>query len=250
MCAPKMLTAQGQLSVYGNVGQTKLVTPWMLMYGASQLRATEEIRAITTHYGQQVVYRTAAVRTDFPSAWSPSGNNRTANGIHIANIDVSATTDQMWLQAGIQSKGDNAGSAAEGEAWCRLKTSLDRTGRIVVAQTVHVQPAVNSSEAAYVPLGRPIPAQDLVGFMGAFIVTSVSGTLAYGLSYRTFEADPSSPDSWTDLQSYTGVTSDETQNTGHEAVTPGTKLLAQPGLKFSGTDARATIQVVVAARWS
>jgi hypothetical protein len=120
------------------------------------------------------------------------------------------------------------------------------TDAVLVASAIHIiTPSVNSAATAYLPLGIPHSAGGLTGYMFAFIVTGVSGTLEYGPAYRTFDGDVTRPGAWSNLTSYSTAAA-ETRNSGTVTVAPGTKLLIQPGLKFNGTGAAATVRTLVA----
>ena len=85
--------------------------------------------------------------------------------------------------------------------------------------------------------------------MGAFIVSGLTGTLGYGVAYRTTDGDPTRASAWKDPGTTAGVVAEESRNSGDLAPMLGVKMLAQPGIKFSGTGARATLRVTDIMDW-
>jgi hypothetical protein len=239
-----------QLTATTNAGVlTGVQTPWMLMYPGTNLRVWAELRAATTNFRGVLRWRTADVLTSQPNAWQDSATTRSTNDEFVEDFDISASTSSLWVQAAIGVKTASSGQA--GEAFGRLRASLSGDGAIVASETVQVEPTINTSQNAYLPIGGLFSALDLAGVMAGYVVTGVSGTLSYGLAIRYFKGDPNSPGAWTDLNGWTGVTADEIRNSGHQATTPGTMTFAQLGVKVpAGTNPRATIQVVAAGRWT
>lgn len=239
---------QSQLIGYSTKVQTGLVGPWFLLHGTTTLRVLATLRALEATFGAKIGYRTAAVLTDQPDAWTDSATGRSTAGQFVEDFSVGAISSKLWIQPRIGA-GLTSG-ATSAEAFGMLQAMTQSKGVIVAATEVEAEPSVNSGETAYVPVGDLFPALDLAGIMAGFTVFGVNGTLAYGVAIRYFDGDPTVPGAWVDLASYTSITADETRNSGDLSTTPGTKTLAQIGIKFSGTGARATIRAVVSARYS
>ena len=194
-------------------------------------------------------YRTAAVLTSRPDAWVTSTTDRTTNAEVIEDFVVSTITDKLWIQVALASA--TASTAQIGEATAELQGQLDGNASVVAAGSFQIEPTVNSAQTAYLLIGDLIPALGLSGVMAGFEVSGVSGSLDYGLAIRYFDGDPANPGAWVDLVTFTAITANEVRNSGHQAVTPGTKMFAQLGLKVpAGTNPRATIKVLAAAKWS
>jgi hypothetical protein len=228
---------------------TAMTLPWMILFGASTLRAWMEFRQITANMRLKFRYRTAAVTPKRPGAWTTSTVERSANGQIVEDTTVSGITDQLWVQVAIASA--TASSGQVGEVTAALQAQLDGEAAIVAGGGVQVEPSVNASQNAYYPIGGLFSALGLAGVMVALIVTGVSGTLDYGIAIRYFDGDENEPGAWTDLVNWTGITADEFRNSGDQATTPGTKMFAQLGIKVpAGTNPRATIKAIAAARWS
>ena len=62
---------------------TARTLPWMLALGENTVRTTMEVRALAGNFGCRVGFRTAAVRTTEPNAWTTTatGTARTSNGV-------------------------------------------------------------------------------------------------------------------------------------------------------------------------
>ena len=132
-----------------------------------------------------------------------------------------------------------------------IRASANTAGKLWTRQRVAIQPEVNSSQTMYIPLGAPRSAVGITGLMYATVLFGLSGKITYQPAYRTYEADPTVPDSWSDLGSaQTNVTADEAVNFGSMSLT-STKMWIQPGLKISSSDndCRGTFDVVVAGKW-
>jgi len=231
---------------------TGFTLPWILALGESTLRTTMELRAIGGNFGARVGFRTAAVQTTKPSAWSTSttGTNRSTNGVFVEDIDVSSLiSSAMWLQPRLE-VGVTSGSGVA-EALAAMRIATRRKAVVTGASGLDLQPVVNSGEDAYIPLGKPTSALDLNAMMFAFSLTGLSGSLSYSPAFRTFESSAFyAPSAWTDLATYSSVVADENRNSGVLTVAPGTNGLVQAGLRVKGTDVRGTLRVVVASRYA
>jgi hypothetical protein len=220
-----------------------IVGPWMLKHGVGTLRFTDEMRAEEGTFTQTLGYRYAQVSTDFPGAWTVTATTRTADGAGTTDIDVSATTDQMWVQAALFGK--SGGAMAGALSTIQVQTNAD--SRIVAARSLDLQAVVNTSEFAYLELGKPFPALGLSSLMFVVQLFGVEGTsVTFRPIWRTFEARLDAPGSWANLDSGQTVTADTFYNSGSEAVTPGTVQFAQVGMKISGTAGRGTLRATVA----
>jgi hypothetical protein len=226
---------------------SSVVLPWMLCYGAGTARAFIELQKTTSaNLRVKLRYRYAAVRTDRPQAWVDSDTYRSGDGANVEDVTLSGS--YMWVQIALATATASSGQAGEGFA--ELAATTNNKGAVVAATSVQVEPTPSGAVAVF-PIGKPFPALGLAGVAAAFDVTGVAGTLNYGLVIRYFTGDESEPGDWNDVVSYTGVTASELVNTGDQTgITPSTNLLAQLGVKAGGTNPRATLRVVGAARWS
>jgi hypothetical protein len=218
----------------------------MLAHGVQTLRVLDDLRAVAgTGTTQEIRYRFASVLTNLPGAWTDSSLTRSSNSAGTREIDVSATTDQLWVQV------DLAGlvTSGSGEGLSALQVFTEGCGRIIASQTVQWQKTLNSSEVAYIPIGDPVPAMDLSGLMFAIVVTGVAGTITFQPAWRTYSHLLHDPNAWQDLGSSNSDTGNDTYNSGNLSVSPGTTVsFAQPGLKIT-TAAMATLQVIVSAKY-
>lgn len=224
---------------------TVVTTEPILAHGMDTLRLLEVVRAADATFRAVGSYRFVAVRTDRPGSWTNSATTRSADGVYCEDFDTSATTDQMYVQGRI------AASSTSGvaEALTKIQMSRDGEAKIVASEEINITPSTNSGDTSYKILAQ-VPAQDLASFMAACQARVSAGTLSYGFAYRVFEDGTDPEGTWTSLSSYTGITADELRNTGELSVTPGTNMFCQLAIKWGGTDAVATIRVLVSALWS
>jgi hypothetical protein len=207
-----------------------------------------EFRGLTTNMRAKLRYRTADVLTSRPNAWNDSSTSRSSNGTYVEDVDLSAVTTALWVQAGIGVA--TASSAQVGEALATLRSSTKGLGQVVAADKLEIGPDINTSQTGHQAIGAPFSALGLAAVMAGVVATGVAGTLDYGLVIRYFDGDINAPGAWVDVVAVTGITSDEIRNFNDTAVTPGTKLLAQLGIKWGGTSPQATLKVVASGRWS
>lgn len=227
---------------------TGITLPWTLIYGESTVRTMLEIRAVTGNFGAKVGFRTAEVRTDAPDTWSEiEGTVRSTNGTFVEDLDLSSVTGKLWIQFRV-GVGLTDGAAAA-EAWARYRIATRRNAVLLATRAIEVEPIVNSGENTYIPIGRVSGALGAAGLMFAFVYSGAAGSITYGPAFRTFDVNNVKPSTWTDLATYTGITTDELRNSGDKAIVPGTKGFIQPGVKISGKGARGNLRVLVAARY-
>jgi len=227
---------------------TALTSEWFLVFGASTLRVVDELRAETGTLEQRIRHRFASVETTSPGAWTTQTTGRSANGIGTTDIDISATTDQMWAQIALAVRAPSG--VAEGQSM--IRGFVDTPARIVANRTIEISPEMNSGTYGYLPLCEPVGALGLDGMMFVVKYTGVAGTLLFRPTWRTFATNPELPDAWSDLGSGDqSVTADGNYNSGTLATAPGAgKAFAQPGLKVGGSGTfRGTLRVLVAAKW-
>lgn len=220
-----------------------LVYPPMLKFGVGTLRVTDEMRAEDGTYTQTLAYRFCQVTTDRPGAWNVTANTRIVDGVGTTDIDVSGTTDQMWVQVALMGK---SGGAMAG-AFSALQVQTSGSSRIIAARTIDLQAIANSGEALYLPLSAPFEALDLQSMMFAAQIYGLESTsLTFQPIWRTFDARLDSPNAWNTLDSSQNVSSNTFYNSGTETTAPGTTQYAQPGIKISGTGIRGTMKIQVA----
>lgn len=241
---PKTFRRTVQAKVTSKIQTSLDLGPWMLLYGGGTARTMLQIGQLDGHFRTRIRYRMAAVRTDKPGAWQTGGALQTSNGTYVEDLTPTVGTN-LWIQFGLA--GSTPNDAEAGEALVEYALNLQDKGGLVAAGVVQ---AIPLPSAASIPVGQPFSANNLAGVMAGFDITGVTGTLDYALLIRYFDGDPNEPGAWTVLDSQTGQTADTLYNTGDKATTPGTKLLAQLGVRFGGTNPVATIRVVAAARYA
>ena len=247
MCMTKgTRPVRGQLSPTSSNYSTGLVTPAMLMYGATTLRALGELRAVSATFGGKLGYRTSAVLNDRPDAWTDSGTVRSTADNFAEDFSLTAITGKLWIQA----RWAGAASSGAAEALASVSAMVDAEQTPLALARVEVEPVTNSSQTGYVVVGGRVAALGLAGVMAGVRLTGASGTLTYGLAMRTYKAEGADPSTWTDLATYSNITADELRKSGDLAVTPGTNGLVEFAIKVSGTDARGTLDLLLAGRWS
>lgn len=246
MCVPKNLAPLvRQVTATQASYTTVFTTPWMIAAGADTLRTMLDLRQLAGALGAKICWRTAAVRTDLPDAWQ-YGTARTTADSFVEDIDLTSTTNKLWIQLGLAT----AASSGVAEALATLKGSLLTHGVLIGTRTVEILPTVNTSQTAYVPVGEPFPAVGLSKMLFGIVVSGVAGTLNYGVSWRGMDFDVERPDAWsafTSGDSWSGITTDELNNTGLLSASFGSPGMIQAGLKWSGTSAQATIRVTCVA---
>lgn len=249
---------QGQFSAFGTTLQFAYTTRWMLLYGADAAYVYEQLQngGADADYRQEVYYRTAEVFTGEPSAWTGTGNTRSGIATATTTFSWTASTSvaarwngtsgkAMWIQFGVMAKSNTAATWAA--SWSKLVVSLDNKAKLVAGRRIQVQPNASSQ---IVPLSRWLPGQDLTAAMGAFRITGVSGgTLTYQLVARTLLGPGSYPGAWGTIGTGLTASADKLFNTGDLTVTPGTNLMVQLGLQYSGSVV-ATIEAALAARYA
>lgn len=222
--------------------------PWMLAAGSTILRVIDEMRQESGGLTQAPRYRFASVRTSEPGAWS-TGTARSANGIGVTDVDVSATINQMWIQAALAAK--YAGSVAS--AYSMIQASVD-SGSVLLSQTVEVPATILAEQDVYIPLGAPVAAMGLTKLMFATTVSGVTGTVAFQPAWRVFQADKDNPSAWVDLGSVKSTVAATSHNFGLLSTTTTANMWFQPGIRIDGgsssaNDGRGTIKIVVAAKF-
>src|SRR5678816_325798 len=129
---------------------TMLTTPWMLNFGPTSagFRVFSEHRGRTGTFRSKVAWRVADVMPDFPGPWTLSEYVRQTDGEFVE--DFTTTSDAMWVQGGL------AVSAADiGECLVSLQAAVKGTGAVLAAETVELNPDLNSAATAYFPIGEP-----------------------------------------------------------------------------------------------
>ena len=232
----------GQVECESTSQVTLLLSQWMLAAGTTAIDAVMELRALTGSFSGAMRVRFAAVSTQRPGAWGTATTARTTADVWPERFDVSATTDQLWVQVGL------VGSASSGVAEClaRLQAAGLGNGVMLAEQVVEVEPDTNAGNYTYVPLGKLFPQGGLSKVMYAVVFSGVSGTITYRPVYRQFKGNPEIPEAWTDLGTGDSTrTTDGDLNSGLLAVTPTSGyLLGQLGIKYQGA-ARGTMRIIV-----
>ncbi len=235
-----------------NAGYTcGMKSEWLLLYPAGNVRSWLELTATTVNFRGRFRYRTAAVTTRRPDAWTDAGTVQSGDGQWVEDFNIaSATAGKLWIQFAVGVATPLSGQF--GEAFARMQGYLDGHAALLVAATVQVEPDVNAGQNSVVPLGQPFRAFGLGGVMAGFIVNGLAGSVVYDMVIRYYDGDSLTPGAWIALPSASWtITADEVRNSGDQAVTPGTKTRAQLGLKIgAGTNPRATISVVAAGRYT
>lgn len=234
-----------QTSAQSSANLPVLLGPWMLKHGVGTLRITDGMRARSGNYVTTLGHRFAQYKTDLPGDWVVSTNTRSANGLGTRDVDVSATTDQLWVQAALFGKSTDG---LAGTAQTSLQLSTDGNPRIIAAATFDVQAYINSGEAAWVAVGPQVGAFNISGLMFVAVVVGVGGTVMLQPAWRKWVDGYESPDAWSTLDSEQTITGNTNYNSGNEAISPGTSQLIQPGLKLGGAGGRGTVNIIVVAK--
>jgi hypothetical protein len=224
---------------------TLLVTQWMLAAGTTAIDAVMEVRApspTAASFNAAMRVRFASVSTQRPGAWGTATTTRSSADVWPERFDVSATTDQAWVQVGLVG---NA-SAAQAEALVRLQAAAQGGGAVLAEQVVQVEPDTNSGSYTVVALGNPFAQLGISKVMYAVVFSGVTGTVTYRPVYRQFKGNPELPEAWGDLGTGDSTrTTDGDLNSGLISVSPTSGyLLGQAGLKYTGT-ARGTLKTMV-----
>jgi hypothetical protein len=208
---------------------------------------TDEMRGEFGSLSQQVYYRFYSVDTRNPGSWNAGGTPRTTDGGDVQDIDISATTDQMWVQVALRGK---VASGSEAEALSAIQAGADADPSVIAARRFTLNPTTNSAKDTYLPLAAPQGAAGLSSMMFGMKVTGLDGTtVKLRPAYRAFTSDVQAPGPWNDLDSLQTLSTETLYNSGTLSPALGTVMFWQPGLKIVGNDARATVQVMVVAVW-
>lgn len=243
MCTAATQEVSGQVSTVSTTNQTVLVTPFILAPGIGTVMVGDELRALVGSFSQTVRHRFAQVVPEVPSAtWTAASSSRSTAGSGTQAIDLSATTDQMFVQFSLAGKV----TSGEGEAFSRMLVQYQQKARIIGRRVFEVNPLLNASSTEYLAAGEFFDANGLTGMMFAARVTGISGTLAFRPAWRTADTFKETPNAWADLDSSQAVTVNTLYNSGTETTTPGTVLWAQPGLSITSTSARGRVELLVA----
>ncbi len=235
----------GQISADATTASTKLVTEWMLAAGGAGLILGLDQRQLSgagawTGY---LRWRFAKARTDQPEGWSTSTTARTTADGFVELVDISGTTDMLWLQGALS--GQASGGAAE--LFARLQAQVDGKGVVLGSLTTDIQPVTNSGQSQYIPVPGRFPSGGLTKLMFAYVFSGVSGTITYRPVWRESKLDADYPANWSPLGSAdVNRTTDGFDNSGQLAAVPTSGYShGQAGLRVSG-DARGRIEIIVA----
>jgi hypothetical protein len=185
----------GQVDCDSTTAVTLLVSAWMLAAGTTAIDAVMELRALAGAFSGAMRVRFAAVSTQRPGAWGTPTTARTTADVWPERFDVSATTDQLWVQVGL------VGSASSGAAEClaRLQAAALGNGMMLAEQVVQVEPDTNAGAYTTVALGKLFPQGGLSKVMYGVVFSGVTGTITYRPVYRQFKGNPELPEAWSDL---------------------------------------------------
>jgi hypothetical protein len=240
-----------EASAYGTNYTTVSTGPMILAYGGGTLRISGYVRNIRGSFAIKPRYRRFAVRAENPEdeAWT-EGTAVTANGQFSEDFSLASLGAYFWIQpaiGGAITTGNGGDGLVGWQAW------IKGNGMLIAKQTVVLNPDINTSQTAYIPLGVPFPALGLGGVMAAVAARGISGSPTINFVGRTFEGDVSLPSTWganllgTDK---TLSTTNEDYNTGDLTYAPTDTGWAQIGLKVPMVNAYGTLDILIAAKYS
>jgi hypothetical protein len=241
---PWLTTRRSGLVVAQNTAKIPvLLSSWMLKPGNGTLRVSDDMRARSGNIVQTIAYRYAAVQADEPGPFNVTANSRNADGDDVFDIDVSAVTDQLWVQAALMA---HTSDGAVGYATSMIQAQIAGKSFMAGVRTIEVEPELNASESAYYEVGDPFPVLGCTNLQVAVVATGIGGTVTYRPAFRSFKSSYSVANQWADLGTAKSSTGDEKHNFGTTGVTPGTNQFGQAGLKVTATG-RGYLTVFVVA---
>lgn len=181
------------------------VTPWVLCAGTNTLRFVRKVSGSTGSPVSDVAYQFAAVKTSQPGDWNLASDTDTGDNWKVSNVDISSTTDQMWVRGGLHMAGDDT-NAENLEAQVRMMT--DGTGKIIGARTLEL-PSNYANDYNSFTIASGVPVLGASALMFGFDMVAASSTSAtLWASHRLYAGNPRQGGSWTNTAQGT-ITDDE-----------------------------------------
>ena len=224
----------------------RMVGPWMLAAGASDLQTGLDIQAIEAEFQARVRWRTADVDTNFPNAWQNDGTVRSADGGYQQSFDISAE-QALWVQPGVATK-LNTGSNPETMP-VRLWATAIGGGFIVGRQRIHIE---QDASGVVVPIGNPFAAAGVTGLMWGLIYSGMEGNVTSPTPvWRPYKTgDLTSPEAWESGTAGSTVGTDQRVNMVMNTTTSD-QFMMQAGFKYSSSSTQqGTIDILIAAKLS
>jgi hypothetical protein len=220
-----------------------------LAYGATALTFAGYAPQLRGNMALTPRYRKFSVRPDSPedAAWT-DGTAVTTTTPYFQSFNISALGSFMFVQPALAA----ASSTSNGEAFSVWQAFTDSVAQIVVRQAVQLQPDLNTSQTAYIPLGKPFPALGLSGVMLAIAARGCSGSPGVNVVARTYTGDPSNPSAWgSNLMAgdKTFSSTNEDYNTGNLVYAPTSVAWAELGLKVPAGSFYGSFDIVAAAKY-
>jgi hypothetical protein len=243
---PRLVPAVADQVVMPNTSSvTLLTTDWILKAGTTALDGALELQGLSGVVSAAMRVRYAKTSTQRPGLWGTPSTAQTTAGVGTARFDLSAVTDQMWVQLGMVGTGPATGA----ECFARLQGAAQGNGMVLAQQTVEVEPDTNVGSHTYVALGKAFAQNGLTRLMYGITFSGVSGSILVRPVYRQIKGNVETPQDWADQGAGDTTQSvDGDVNTGElviaPVVTPGF-LLGQVGIKYTGA-ARGTMKILVA----
>ncbi len=229
---------------------TVLRSRWVLLFGGSKLRTVLNMQNGSTNLEARTKFLTADVLTsETNTVSSASGATLDADGYKTDDLDVSAETSAMWVQAIAQV----SSSSGVSDGRLVLSGTLHSEGRIVASQDVNVGPTTaesGTSQYHYLPIGRPVPIVGMSSIMYAVVYTVGSGTVYWQPVYRTFTNDLNKPSTWATKATEQTGSSNTTWNSGTVTLADvTTKAMWQPGIRWKSESGSGSLKIIVAAKY-
>lgn len=242
MYKPTVATAEATFNVTSTTTGVVMWTSWVPMVGAKNLRILRNIQGSTGSPKTDVLYQFAAVKTDEADAWTILVKAQTGDGHWTDDVDISGTTDKMWVRAGLSA---SAATQAQGSAWLTLM--LDVPSRVVSRRTITMEPTVGSTNTV-VPLAPPQPLVGMGSVMFLITYAHEGGTSSVVPVYRLITNDTDAGGSWTLLtQSYSWTASQNKNSTLLALADDTTKGFWVPAISYTNTTNSGTLTVTVIA---
>lgn len=244
MCNPTNVSKTTTFNVTSSSAGVIVWTPWTLAVGVNNLRIIRNVQGSSGSPSTNYVYQYAAVKTTEPDAWTGGGTARTGDGYDTDNVDISGTTNKMWVRAGMTASATTQG---EGEATITLMT--DSEAKVIGTKTINMV-ATRGTTASVVKLSEPLPIVGMSKVFCSVIYSHEGGSTDIQVSYRKIQDDLDAGGGWTSLASQTGWATDQNYNTTEVTLSDDTTYgYFQPAMLYKNTTNGGTMKVIFVALW-
>ncbi|MEQ1564379.1 MAG: hypothetical protein ABMA64_01990 [Myxococcota bacterium] len=208
---------------------------------------TAYLRALQGAFGGEFRYRTYAANPTQPGPWQSGAAVLNAATEYGEDLSLASIGAKLWVQGALAVKS----TTGVAEAFACIQGYTRGNGKLVVSDKVQLEPDVNASNVSYYPLGSPFAAFGLNGLMFGAVLSGVGGTFTWNVAWREIKADADNPGAWTDLLGASATAGGNGEwNSGNLVVAPGVNGLIEVALKVVATNARATVQMYVAGKYT